>query len=1228
MRFKRLIHINFYIFYIILKYTAINSKEFEINSFNCKNNSFLYSPISPINEKNDYNMKHNFYQEIIGIKINIGRVQYVPLYNENIYYFNLNLSNYNNESEFLVHFYPFDCHIEIEAEKDKNINFEKISNFEYDSYYVIIKKGELESINIKIKPLIYSLNEIKKKKTYYLAINSFENNNKKLILEEQASTLLYFNNNLTEIQLLYELNKTEIYPIVISFFIKERVKFEVIVSNGKENIFSKTIAYTDKILINPNYFQKFSSYIYFSIKNIQGKDAVMITNIIGNYFVPIYLHNNILHLGFIPTNVSYQYFYMEVYEGEEGEIILNNKKHNGKLEIYTKEYFEESQILDPSLYNPKGNGKLSYYNMMYNEYSQKLSFYSYQTAHCKNGCYLFFRYYSCDLNAQTNIEDIYGTEFTLLGRIWDEQEFSPQIINIPLNEYIFGNFDFYETININYFTIFIPEDTENIIFEIQGKNIDQIKGFIRKGIIKINSFKETKDTFSLNDFQTLKNEGKYIINLNCQSFGLPSFERQYISFAFNLFSFPSSYAHYYFRILQVNSTNNFMLYPLDSNKNNLCQTSEINGTYSCFFLIKNNFKELSNDFIIYCNGKSKIQYSAWAHYNDDYYSIDLDNCETENKIIDSSTYLRIIDWKNTSFIIIRIDSPMFDNLTIITNFHNNIISYPSIQLYSYQLYYLDSNITFYFNYSLYDKYNILINNYMGKAEICKNDNCNENNNIVFSGKKALSFIVSNIINNISFNVLDDLIFTIKIDYEINNDIIKELFFDNDIQDNIILSVGYYLKEIEYGGADINFYFNFDKNIDIYNENNNILITGFIVNLEYIKYLNSIRVLAHPKGETAFRGNFDMRTLNGLLVFDKEYIVNKTRNNYYFFTISSNNPLQCSLEVNAYSKNTSYSSIPMNKYISGSFDLLINKTIQNPKYYIHDDKNENNTFIIDFSSNYKNIELIFSDTINCTKTIIIGGVIKYYIKIIYSKEFTENYFQVQINNTNKVIINNNQYLEKAYYILKYYRNSNDKNISQVIDISHHFNKEKYELILKYNNQQYKNEFYNYNFTYFLKIYMKSLKLKDELLNTTVQTFSKSSNTLTIKQSLDRNYIIAIKALQKDEEYVGSLFIRIENENDKEEKYYYSITFDFNTNKEIVNDDDNLLFFKIFGIILIIIIVIILIIFILFYTRIKKKNKILKEKVEAISFSSGIDEDTLENSNKKSVKKSEDYETTFI
>ena len=79
----------------------------------------------------------------------------------------------------------------------------------------------------------------------------------------------------------------------------------------------------------------------------------------------------------------------------------------------------------------------------------------------------------------------------------------------------------------------------------------------------------------------------------------------------------------------------------------------------------------------------------------------------KRKIIE---HIEKIEWKNPSFIIIRIDSPIFDNLSIISNFHNNIISYPSIQLYSYKIFFIDTNKTqkFPLNFDLYPQYRILL----------------------------------------------------------------------------------------------------------------------------------------------------------------------------------------------------------------------------------------------------------------------------------------------------------------------------------------------------------------------------------------------------------------------------------------------------------------------------------------------------------------------------------------
>ena len=131
----------------------------------------------------------------------------------------------------------------------------------------------VETTTFVIKALINPLNNNDKKRTFHLVINSFENrNNSTLKIKENESTLLYFNNSFDTIQIQYELNKNEKYPILISFFIKERVKFQINCSNGEngENTrFRRTIDYIDKIQILNEFFPKNSRYIYISITKVK-----------------------------------------------------------------------------------------------------------------------------------------------------------------------------------------------------------------------------------------------------------------------------------------------------------------------------------------------------------------------------------------------------------------------------------------------------------------------------------------------------------------------------------------------------------------------------------------------------------------------------------------------------------------------------------------------------------------------------------------------------------------------------------------------------------------------------------------------------------------------------------------------------------------------------------------------------------------------------------------------
>ena len=143
--------INLYLYFlcIILGYCKEDCKyECENNSNNAKNDiSYSFNNISPILSNNMNNkMNFNLYPEEIKTTLNPGEVHSISLNIDKIYTFNFNSSNNNTENDLLIHFYPLDCQIQIvkENENDNDVIIERISNYEYDAYYSIIKKGKLD----------------------------------------------------------------------------------------------------------------------------------------------------------------------------------------------------------------------------------------------------------------------------------------------------------------------------------------------------------------------------------------------------------------------------------------------------------------------------------------------------------------------------------------------------------------------------------------------------------------------------------------------------------------------------------------------------------------------------------------------------------------------------------------------------------------------------------------------------------------------------------------------------------------------------------------------------------------------------------------------------------------------------------------------------------------------------------------------------------------------------
>ena len=634
MKFKIINLIYIYFFYIQLGISFSIWKEeidYQENSNVFENDiihSYSYST-------NDYSSSVNFKmkscacfdtEEIRGIIP--GEVLNEKIYNEKLFIYKFNSFNYNKENDLLIQFYPLDCHIKIiiESENDENdTQIEKISNFEYDAFYKIIKKENINSTYFKVKTLTNSVNGYNKNRKFHLIINSFEYvNNTNLIIKEKEPTFIYFNNTIDRINLIYNLinNKKDNFPISISFFIKERVKFEITVSNNESESFNRIVSYTDRILIDTNFFP-----IKIHIKKLEeDKDAVMIAKVIKDFSTPIYFQKNILNIGFIPSSTSYQYYYMEIFKGEEGGIILNNKKYKGILisKLIEKGEAKDCDIFYSSGCYPKEDEKnislLDDDYLKYDEYSQNLTITNNQTDKCEDGCYLLITYYSIYFGDEKHNKKIIGTEFTLLSILLEEEnEIKSQIVNIPFNEHIYGLIDS-SSHNIHYYSIFIPEKTNNIKVDFP---LSHISIYIYEGIERFNIYKSKY--FIKSDYSIHENKIKLIGG-------------QYYTFGVTIEDRDSYF--YYFKICLANSTNGILIYPLDSNKGNRCDPTEKDGIYSCYFFIDNIYKDLYNDLILYALANENINYTVWFEENNErtYYSIDLDNLRGKKNKSENNTF--------------------------------------------------------------------------------------------------------------------------------------------------------------------------------------------------------------------------------------------------------------------------------------------------------------------------------------------------------------------------------------------------------------------------------------------------------------------------------------------------------------------------------------------------------------------------------------------------------------
>ena len=1191
---------------------------------------FILWIIYQVNCFKEYNEISDNSGDIPNIPLEIGLSQTFSIEFKKSTKFNFNISDDNS---YQINIHSINCNIDID------FRGETMNQINLDTYSLKMNRS---CSNIIIKPLV-DIIDGKEKENYesrkcYLSINSINFNQPKVKIENKDDAVFYFDSEYFMINISYELKDFTYDSFASLFFqINEQSNFSIdaFYNDGliQRNLVSKNIFNTTYIFLNSDCLKDVSKEnsslnLNIIINKNDNKPTKMDFKIIEKEMTSI-LQKNAINYGFITTETTYQYYYLEVFYGEEGEIMLHNKRFYGELiaKIMTKDELNEKDLKDISKY-PKDADIDIYSNLLnYNPHSLKLMYNYDNTKNCFEGCYILITYeQKQSLGDYPNI----GYEFTLLSRSWNYSDFISPIVDIPFNEYILGSFE-KNSITHHYYSISIPKDADKIIIQLEGNYIDLFYGEGRKKINTMNIRGTDKN------LEIINNEN--VITLDKSEY---NFTDKSISFAIRPKDyFVDIFPFYYFRILYVKE-GEMIYFPLDSQLGNLClpeYDSHTNKSY-CHFMFSNNYNELATNFTI-------------SSYNlNEYFKINVTilykngetSCETKDiyYLYHSNSYID----NDIDYFYFTIEFRNSEIKSIISALHESI-KYYYPQIYSSQMFYIIGfNKTCFYrvknNYTLIYKYIFGSSGYNGWVEISFLDYKNFSSHRNVRGR-PFALDIDSSINNISYIVKGaaELLFVIKLEYIMRNKGIIEIK-SGETRSQIMKSghfpLYYYfkIKNTDYINLAVNLRLNsFDDSV----MKNKFEIKGYLldektikrkINGEYIELNNPIN------------GTYSNKFKVGLIEVNQK---NAFNNNYSYLLIgifnldtqNINTYLLLELIVKEYNEDAYF--MPVGLYMIETFND-VNGTIRNENnYHILVDQRDDGQVFIDLSPEYNDIDLIFYNEtypkgfncsdFNCTIKPMTG--FRKYIIDYYDNN--NIYF--------KVI---NPYNRKANYMIRYcygrenagyyyYLNGNpqkkyiDEN-DEYITLSLSFDPIE---ILNFTNFPVETNITIY--FYISALLYKKNETSKELVNTTSflqERIASYENQLIHVYNLTNGEKISFtfKHIPRKENYIYDLQIQANvfllQSLFNEEFLIFTKEVDL-TDIKLEEKKDYLWY--VLGPILGIIFLLLIVFFIIKYIRLNKANINLQEEIKSIAYSSEIKQNVLKKERKES-KKDLDYETTFI
>ena len=1179
--------------------------------------------------KND----EDYQKENVGSGITL--IKNVEINKKKVLTFTHNLDNLNKS--FVSQFYPINCKIRVHYKNEiipQNGLFIQHELTSSDTYF---KEKEIE-YNISFVSLDES--ETYNNKLCYYYISSQEiSDNKHVLIHQLFPINIKLNNKIQRMKFLYpHMPKEDEEEISISFNIPSQVPITSNIMINREEIdtiyFSKNKIYIiESSILSSNCQIGYECNIIIEVSSNSIEDLNKGINleisIDSRDKNPSYLKKNLLKRDIVNVN-EINYYITEISENEEGEILLNFDRGGGKLfgKIVKSDDKEDNPNWRKRINLPKENSK----NLLqYDPFTKKLNYTKKDTKKCQDGCYLFIGVITKDIY-QKQISSMFYSEYTIYIRHLNEDYKNEQIIEIPVNEYIFGTIE--KVILDGYFDYYkftVPYSTEKLIIEFQtqictmyinlGEQLPKISShdwmFVGENTINIlNSEKKTKD-------------GKYLpkdlINLTFYiAISTTQLDEIYTAlYTFNIRA-PT---------LKLNN-----IIQIHSDQNTICQINK-DKDYCYFLLYFNSFECADNLFIHVLNtdvhevelfGKKilienfdKMDKSEIEKNLPKKDSPDL-NFNSTSQFNKNYLYIDFTELSQKEYLLVSVYSPKKTNITFLNTlrtFVETTIPNPN----TLQLFSVSSINPINLEIDKTNKYVFHIFSVEGTGKISFENKTNDNisNYYDIYGSRDSLVLLSNKDDNY-----------LKITTEENlkvmfwNYITPELRHFTEIEfgtSGKIININndfpmFFYTKVENEDSDINFNIFFKKIVmknnstDFKTVEDTFTISGYIITENYLIKMKKNHLI-NPIESEKIEGKYDGGTQKAKIYIKSSDIKKKeTTDNcgkYLFFTLFKKGKTffeKCEIEIS--NLPFTNSSSPINQYIDGMF--LLNQSNNNIHYLKKERKNDK-IMRIEFSTSSKEINFAFVKDINkdnLKKNTSLNFISQNYEggkSIIYINSTELNGIYLSIFPKENQITSE----KSSNYVFKYNSIKNDNyTINDIIadgngKLNYNYISNSNELKITIPSLIENNTKKIIPAQYFIRIFKKEDLSKMTLL-TTISFITETPVNLYQFSFIEKQKEISIKNIQIDCYYYITCIAKTEN---SELISYQSIDNPLDYNPQSNQKKSYYIY------ILVIIIIVLIIAFTIIFIRIKKEKDFLEEKINKLSrFGESKDDPLIENNDK--------------